>query len=44
MKAIALFYCCLILSLITVNANDGVYLSSGGMIYPTPETKISIEK
>lgn len=44
MKAIALFYCCLILSLITVNANDGVYLSSGGMIYPTQETKISIEK
>jgi hypothetical protein len=44
MKAIALFYCCICLCLLQVAANDGVYLSSGGMIYPTKETKISIEK
>lgn len=35
-----------LISLITVLAfcNDGTYLSSGGVIYPTIETKISLEK
>ncbi|MGB0868907.1 MAG: YARHG domain-containing protein [Flavobacteriales bacterium] len=28
----------------TVRGNDGVYLTHGGMIYPTKETKISMDK
>lgn len=32
------------MSALAVYANDGVYLTRGGIIYPTKETKIAIEK
>jgi hypothetical protein len=43
MKRIALTTLILILTF-SVFGNDGVYLTRGGVIYPTQETKISLEK
>ncbi|MCO6163815.1 YARHG domain-containing protein [Flavobacterium sp. NRK F7] len=38
-------YCILLLFLTYISyANDGVYLTHGGVIYPTKETKIALEK